>query len=534
MSVIIVSLSKVQSEAKIFVTCRSTGIDLRDWLKGFETVEIMNFDITKDINSSSIFKFARNWFTAAGMRKLDGPFWKKLMCEDENRAMRDISGNPRLLAQLCLTFKETDCFPVPHRVRIYDHALSPVQETRIFPEDTSYHHLTPRRQRQMLASIAHEFFESSQYIFDEEELSSRIEAYINGLPPEDQIPWKKDPKLKSDGAIILQAIEADNGILTKIGKRKYMFSYLSFREYLIAYDIVDNAAADRRRSIPKLLENAGSVRWREVILITASLLKSTNAFFEAFLNSLDQITLNNEKLSEILMWVKKKTNDVKNNVSYPDVAVRAFYLREVIGISPIPDPVYQTVCKLTRTLDSKLALGQTLDRDLDLDCTLCKALNQISALYYDYMNRSFRGRTGQTQSSSNPLNNSSTRRGLAKTLDKAQCLARALNLPELRAELSSIQISSYQLDLQTLQGYRSQLRGIMEEYRNISDKWSLSDSETKRLSAFITATNLLVRCLEVGYIDQTKRKSIKERLLLPPPKTNYGESTRKTKTLGQP
>jgi predicted NACHT family NTPase len=73
-----------------------------------------------------------------------------------------------------------------------------------------------------------------------------------------------------DGEAILKAMESRHGILVERTHRVYSFSHLTFQEYFAAKFIASNTA---KGSVENLVQkHCADVRWREVFLLTTSLL----------------------------------------------------------------------------------------------------------------------------------------------------------------------------------------------------------------------------------------------------------------------
>lgn len=125
-----------------------------------------------------------------------------------------------------------------------------------------------------------------------------------------------------DGCAVLRAIEADHSIFVQRGEdargeQLYTFAHLSFQEYFTAKYIAENHT---EAALPK--EYLADRRWREVMLMTVSLLANADNFFDHFLKALAAMIANDPALVEILQWANGKAA----GVPYKPAAGRAFYI----------------------------------------------------------------------------------------------------------------------------------------------------------------------------------------------------------------
>ncbi len=338
----LVDFGKQYLDSQILITCRIAASDYV--FEGFKYVEIADF------NEGQMLAFARKWF------KDDQPMRDKFWSEfnkDENQGLRELARSPLLLALLCLSFAETRTFP-QRRVEIYEESLDALLKkwdtSRQIERDTIYHKLSLGRKRQMFARLAAQSFETGTYFFRQGELEKQILAYLHNLPPADQ---EED----IDGTVVLKAIEAQHSIFVERARRVYAFAHLTFQEYFTAKYIVDNAS---KGTLPRLLAHYTDNRWREVILLTASLLDDADDFFVEFRRVVDGLIAGDEHLVAFIRWVADKSTSVESNNK--PAAVRSCY--GYLALDRALD------LALARDHAIALALDFTLDLDLDLTLTL--------------------------------------------------------------------------------------------------------------------------------------------------------------------
>jgi hypothetical protein len=442
------------------ITCRIAASDYS--FKPFTYVEIADF------TEAQIHTFVRNWFrNNEGER--DEETCAKFLAEfarDDNKGLRDLARTPLLLTLLCLAFNETLTFP-QRRVEVYEEALDALlkkwDSSRRIRRDEVYRKLSLGHKENMLASIAAETFERNEYFIPQRELERRITDYVRNVPPH-------DTDEATDGEAILKAIEAQHGIFVERARTIYSFSHLTFQEYFTAKYIVANAA---KGTLEKLVKHGADARWREVFLLTTSLLPDAGQFMKTFRHSVDELLGGDEKLRELLMWADKKTASIQAD----SWLVRPFYL--------FVDLFYPS-------LRHARARAHDLARDLDLDLAAALALARAPALARAHAP------------------------ALARALDRDRALARDLGLNEFAKELAALSLPTHESPAAEWQEFADKLRGLMIKHRDIGHDWNLTKTQQARLTDHLDATRLLQDCLELAVISPDEKKAMLNSLYLPP------------------
>lgn len=293
------NFSKKYSKTQIIVTCRVAASDYS--FTEFTYVEISDF------TDGQIKSYSFKWF-GKDIKKAE-QFLKELKKPD-NKGVRDLGRSPLLLSLICLAYDETLTIP-QRRVELYEEALDALlkkwdaarniqrDEIQQSGQADIYKRLSLGRKKQMFARIATETFEKGEIFFHQHELAHQIEAYFKNLPNENSD--------YVDGEVILRAIEAQHGILTERAQDIFSFSHLTFQEYYTARYIVDNAP----RTFKPLVEHIMDSRWREVFLLTASLLDEADDIFPIMQAATSYELQKNKMLIEIQGWVESKANTIK-------------------------------------------------------------------------------------------------------------------------------------------------------------------------------------------------------------------------------
>ena len=164
-----------------------------------------------------------------------------------------------------------------------------------------------------------------------------------------------------DSEIILNAIEVQHGLLAKRAHRIYTFSHLTFQEYFTARYIIDHHnTADKL--LNELFRHFYNSRWREVFLLTSSLLPSADHFFEIFKSHIRNLVKKDKQISHAISWGNKLTINLKKEISHLNKRMVSIAL--VISIGRIVGYL-QTI---TEKRDQKLAIEliENLD-EIDVD-----------------------------------------------------------------------------------------------------------------------------------------------------------------------
>jgi len=251
------------SRAQVLITCRVAATDYT--FENFTYVEVADF------TNEQISAFVTKWF--AEMPNKGKVFLEELKSE-QNRGLRELAQQPLLLALLCLAFNDTLTFS-PRRVEIYYEALDALlrkwDSSRNIRRASIYEHLSVDRKHQLFAQLAALTFEEDEYFIPQAILESHISNYLRHIPGTGEtLPDAQD---------VLQAIEVQHGILVERAHRIHAFAHLSFQEYYTARHVIDSIASGESGAITRLLAHAHNDRWREVILLTVSMLPNADTFF---------------------------------------------------------------------------------------------------------------------------------------------------------------------------------------------------------------------------------------------------------------
>ncbi len=471
------SFCKKYDKTQCLITCRIAANEYS--FDDFTYVELADF--TPEQSQT----FARKWFQDNPQKR--EAFFTEFK-KEEHKGLRDLASNPLLLTLLCIVFDENMEFP-RRRVEIYSSAFDALlrkwDTSRNIKRDTIYDPLSPDRKCQLFAKVAATTFDKDEQLFSQDALEQHIVSYLRRLPdvrPSDPI----------DGEALLKSIEHQHGIFTERAARMYAFSHLTFQEYFTAKYIVDHAS---QGSISGLMRHIHEARWREVFLLSSSLLPDADLFFRDFKQQLDATIANEPKVRQLLQWAEKKAAQTQSSVSN-----RIFYIFVALNLALDLD--------LARDLDLDLARDLDLDRnsDLFLDYSLLRLLVYILKVAQGNFEKNRHNRLSDLSVS--------TRKQREILLD---ILQQRDDCTELYQALVTFRLPSKDDEQKEWKHCGKTLQTLLQQHRDIGHDWSLTPGQSETLKKYLAANTLLIHCLDVAVVQD--REAIKNSLLRPPQNT---------------
>jgi len=471
--------------SQCLITCRIAATDY-----SFEQFTYME---VADFTNEQIDEYAKKWFSGEKLAK-QALFFKEFN-KSKHKGLRDLARTPLLLSLLCLGFEDSLRFP-DRRVDIYEDALEVLlkkwDSNRAIQRDEIYRGLSLTRKRQLFARVAAETFQQGKYFIKQNFLVKHIETFLHKLPAGDQAG-------NIDGEVVLKTIEMQHSIFVERAQKIYSFSHLTFQEYFTARYIADNPKA-----IKELMSHCTDKRWREVFLLTASLLDEENAdeFFAEFQRAVIALISQDKILVKLLNWANEKA--IGSQSSYKIAAVRSVYIFLALARA--------LALALTRALARDLARDLDFDRALDFALDLALALDRAlpTNIKTDYLlvttlltiNRFGYGYNYQKLRNEIPKFSAF----FAKLVELCE------EFPDLQTELRHLTLPT-ENDRQSIwKDFGSRLRDIMQRHRNIGHEWDLTEVQVKKLGSYLEANIFLVECLKLAMVSD--RKAIEDRVLL--------------------
>ena len=509
----------VRYEQNRFVaSCRIAAY--RSGFQRFRDIELADF------GDEQIQQFIGNWFSSE-LDKQSGTakcFWK-LLNQPENKAAKELAQTPLLLTFICLVYDRSQELP-KQRSTLYKNALDILlkewaAEKRV-KQDAIYRGLNTELEKVLLAEVAYEGFANDQLFFQQQELINKIQAFLSDTVD--------NPKYL-DGAAVLKAIAAQQGILVERAKDIFSFSHLTLQEYLTAYHI--NEEYDL---LEKLVDNyLTDQRWQEVFLLVAELPSKADTQL-TLMNAATRSFINTPTLQALLNWTEQVTGGSAGGSAggYTPVGKRAvaiFFARahartraRTLDLARLTDLASADARARARVSAHARTLTSTLDLVSASDLAHASTLARVSArtLANDLTSASI---LASILASASAFACSSD---LDLILDSTSTFANAREelkifkddiLSALIDELETLQ-SEIPDNNQSQEVWRSFANRIEQIYLNafqLKREWlELSEEEVNALSNYLYACELMIRCKESAVrVSRKTWEEIEGRMLLP-------------------
>lgn len=482
------------SKNKFMITCRIAASDYS--FEGFTDVEMADFD------NSQVKIFAIKWFSHNEMK---GKKFLEEIAKQEHQGLRELAKTPLLLALLCIGFEETMSFSA-RRDEVYREAFEALLKkwdtSRNIKRDETYRGLSLRLKERLFARVAAEYFQQGEIFFEQEDLAREVEKFLGTLPSTDKAE-------DVDGNVVIKAIEAQHGIFVERALGIYSFSHLAFQEYFTARYVVENAA---RGAFKGLLGRKTDRRWREVFLLTASMLdqESADEFFLEFRKGIDLLIADDEKQIAFCIWAVGKAKDYEREIKHPAIArVAAHTAAEFARIRNLGRD-------LSHNSDFDLIIPLTISLAFDLSRGLSTANAKISIGHsIRFLSSGF-----NLAYVVDPTLDFYTTLDIDLDHTLEEILKQLLKRAKLQGEddlckaLMSLLLPDGKSKEAELKAFAEKLRVVMIQHCNIGHDWGFTEEQEMQLSAYEDSTVLLAECLKLAQV--SNRKKIEDSLLMPP------------------
>ena len=488
--------ARVYDACHIIITCRNAATDYTFHPK-FTYLEMSDFA------PDQVEAFIRNWFWDCAEPDKSVALAEQMLnklARPEHEGIRDLTRNPLLLTLLCLNYAETLNFPL-RRVEIYQEALDGLlkkwDSSRNIQRDSLYGALSLQRKQQMFAHIAYDAYNQGVILFPQTNLEKRLKDHMQYVP-------ELSALINLDAEAILQEIISQHGVFVQQSHGLYSFAHLTFQEYYTAQYIADNINLD---TLDTLLNHVTDDKWREVILLTTSLLANATSFMSGFESTLRRLLVPHPQLITYLRWIAAQA--AASEAGYRQLATRAFY-------------IYRTGGYFINARNLALDLALNLDFDLAVD------------YFYDY-NRGlvFSHNTSLTFDLDHDISlNPDITRQLAETRDRVLELSQKYGRGSIYKMLSKLEVPSENASFFEWKGFISDyLRVIADQgnynryrllesetgalYEEITISRELDNKTVEALNTYIQASELFYNCLQLAYTSD--REAFEDRMFLPSP-----------------
>ncbi len=291
-----------------FVISRRTAFQ-KLALKGFTDVEIAPFTQAK-INT-----FAQKWFaelssnhTGNGMESASK--FMEYVKSGENRRLRRLVTTPLFLHLTCSLFHHQDPFPIKHvelYKRITELLLGKWDEAKGLKRPPVYPGFGLPQKLKSLSDFALQTFEQGQHLFEQDVIEQYMTDFLQDLLEDDTEP----EEIYHATELMLQMTKSQrHGFVVERAQGVLSFSYLAIQEYLIARKIVASYDLEgSEEALQKLVTQITNPNWREIFLLTASMLRSADRLVQLMRQEINNLVAADPYLQEFLACTHKKLKD---------------------------------------------------------------------------------------------------------------------------------------------------------------------------------------------------------------------------------
>jgi predicted NACHT family NTPase len=466
---------------QFIASCRVASHKLA--LKGFTDVEIAPF------TEEQIIIFVRKWFVelsgASATKALvtASQFMEKLELP-ENWRFRRLVTTPLFLHLACSIYHREKNFP-NKQAEFYkqgmDLLLGKWDESKGIERDQIYRGILLPQKLKLLSQVACATFEQKQYFFSEDVIAHHIGDYMQSVTETSIDPEEINQVSES----VLKAIESQHGILAERARGIFSFSYLALQEYFTARKIVaSHNLKALGSSLSGLVDHITDPYWREIFLLTASMLRSADSLMQLMKQQIDDLVSKDPYLQDFLTWANKKAE--ANPSETRPATGRAFYL--AMTRAPHLVPHFALACSLDQGAFLDAALDDLLresvlkeSKDFAYVHACADSLSNILGIVVDL------GFHKSLQKLSDQLPNSDhTKEGFENWCHKNY----AAWVKQLQVEIAT--------------------------HRDISNQWEFDSEQQKVLQSYYIANQLLLDCLNSNCeVTTSIREEIESTLLLP-------------------
>jgi len=506
------SFCKKYDKTQCLITCRVAAVDYS--FDDFKYMEVADFtDVQIEI-------FVKKWFAKEPIK------CEKFLTEfkqQQYRGLRELASSPLLLGMLCLAFADSMAFTT-RRVDIYEDAIDALlrkwDTSRSISRDVIYHGLNHQLKKRLFTAIAYKTFSDNEYLIKEQELADYLTHCLKKLP--------NTEKKELDGEVVLKAIEAQHGIFVERAQKIHSFAHLTFQEYFTACAIKGNVNYQN-----DLIKHLTDSRWREVFLLTASLLDNGDDFFNLFKLSIDSLINNDNKLGKFLQWVEDKTDVIQGRFEIKEI--QFFYifmeLNIIYGSSSYSSDIYgihQSIRILRNKLDFDVHQPILIDFASNLKCNINLAIEQSHTLesysksmscdyllYWLLETVLFFTKNGGTYQFKYFLNTEEHQRFIVFYSMVVDRIAE-LGFDSLFSSLIDIKNKIPHQDADNIKWakFTDYLIKVIQRKHNIFKRRYFTRAEQRLLVHYFSANSLLLDCLKLATVSD--REAIKNSLFLPP------------------
>ncbi|OUD12128.1 AAA family ATPase [Thioflexithrix psekupsensis] len=491
------AISREYRKCDLLLTCRVAAADYS--LQNFTYLEVADF------TQEQVRNFVKKWFSQDEKR---GEQFLTDFFQSEHKGLQELGNVPILLTLLCLIYQEKLGFP-ERRADIYEEAMQVLLEKwdtrdRSIKRDEIYKGLSKRHKIQFFAHFAYNCFEQNQQFFPKAKLAEAIELFLQKLPKVDS--------QEINGEAVLKEISAQHGIFIERAKDIYSFAHLSFQEYFTAHYIANNQIP----CLDQLIPHVTDVRWREVFLLTVSLLDGSDEFFAKLQDYIDSLIADDETLVNLAKWVNNKA--LESDMSYSLPTKRSFYY--YLSLNGISYSIFDLVFAVAHADNIAVFFIIGFDHEISSPLVDNSSFNFATILhsfttsnihpeFTFYLVQKFLVYASMplTQISNDSIN--IFHESFGKLIEKNT----SKNKETLTEELKNLQerIPAIGSTKEEWKSLAESLKELMRTHCNLGHDWNLSKTQIEKLEQYLEAEKLLWNSLKLAAVND--RKKIESQLL---------------------
>jgi predicted NACHT family NTPase len=259
---------------RFVVTCRTAirTVELRQFIE----VEVAPF------NLDQVQDFVQKWFVVVARTPDEDALKQAVQVLETFNSPKDFSLSQLLLTPLflhlaCCFFNGCGQLPI-RRSEFYQYCvdllLSQWDDVRGVERDRIYGDLSFSQRLKLMGVIALSTLEQEKSLFEQRAVEVQMGDYLRGLP---QVAAIGTEPLFLESASILRSIELQHGFLQEQAHGVFCFSDAVFRDYLAAREIVTSHELQPScLELARLAERLTDNRWREVFLLTVTMLRNAD------------------------------------------------------------------------------------------------------------------------------------------------------------------------------------------------------------------------------------------------------------------
>jgi predicted NACHT family NTPase len=309
--------SEKYEQNKFVVTCRSAIRTME--LRQFVEVEIAPF------NLEQVQDFVQRWFVEVAKTPGKDASEQAIQVLETFNSPENLSFSKLLLTPLflhlaCCFFHGCGQLPIC-RSEFYQYCvdllLSQWDDVRGVERDRMYGDLLFSQRLRLMGLIALSTLEQEKSLFEQQAVEVQMGNYLRGLS---QVAAIGTEPLSLECASILRAIELQHGFLQEQAHGVFCFSDAAFRDYLAAREIVTSHELQPSCSgLARLAERLTDSRWREVFLLTVTMLRNADDLILLMKASIDAIAGQDAVVQE---FIKMRRSSIGKGLAAKQSRVR--------------------------------------------------------------------------------------------------------------------------------------------------------------------------------------------------------------------